>query len=155
MVLGKILGGTVLATLQAALFLLLAPLAGMALSPATFLAAVGVLGLVAVALTGLGFCIAWRMDSTQGFHAIMSVFLFPMWLLSGSFFPASGASPWLAWVLRLNPLSYGVGGLRHALGAGAASPSIGVCLLVTLLFATATTGLAYRLASRPARGDLR
>ena len=54
------------------------------------------------------------MESTHGFHAIMSVFLLPMWLLSGAFFPGGG-SGWLAWVIRLNPLTYGVAGLRHYL----------------------------------------
>ena len=48
---------------------------------------------VALALTALGFVIAWRMDSTQGFHAIMSVFLMPMWLLSGAFFPRPSGMP--------------------------------------------------------------
>ena len=69
---------------------------------------------VSVALTGLGFLIAWRMDSTQGFHAIMSVFLLPMWLLSGAFFPMD-VGGWLGWIIRINPLTYGVAGLRHYL----------------------------------------
>ena len=69
---------------------------------------------VSVALTGLGFLIAWRMDSTQGFHAIMSVFLLPMWLLSGAFFPMD-VGGWLGWIIRINPLTYGVAGLRYYL----------------------------------------
>jgi len=154
LVLGKLLGGTVLAVLQATLFLLLAPTVGIPLSATALLGAVGVLGLVAFALTGLGFSIAWRMDSTQGFHAIMSVFLLPLWLLSGSVFPASGAHPALATVLRLNPLSYGVAALRHALGMGGTTPGPLVCLVVTLLFALAMFLLARRLAGRPAKGDL-
>ncbi|MCK6460257.1 MAG: ABC transporter permease [Planctomycetes bacterium] len=154
LVLGKILGGTVLAVLQATLFLLLAPTVGIGLSATALLGAVGVLGLIAFGLTGLGFSIAWRMDSTQGFHAIMSVFLLPLWLLSGSVFPASGAHPALAFVLRLNPLSYGVAALRHALGMGGATPGPLVCLAVSLLFALAMFGLAMRLAARPAKGDL-
>jgi ABC-2 type transport system permease protein len=155
MVLGKILGGTILAVLQAALFLLLAPIVGIGLSPLSFLGAVGVLGLVGFSLTGLGFSIAWRMDSTQGFHAIMSVFLVPMWLLSGSFFPTEGLDPWLAWILRLNPLTYGVSALRHAIDMGGAGPSAGVSLGVTALFAACMLGLSMRLARRPAAGDLR
>ena len=93
------------------------------------------------------------MDSTQGFHAIMSVFLMPMWMLSGSVFPASGAHPALAFVLRLNPLSYGVAALRHALGMGA-TPGPLVCLAVSLLFALAMFLLSLYLARRPAKGDL-
>ena len=43
----------------------------------------------------LGFLIAWRLDSTQGFHAIMNLFLVPMWMLSGALFPAGGAAGWI------------------------------------------------------------
>ena len=152
MVLGKICGGTILAVLQATLFLLLAPAVGIALSPAALLGAVGVLGLTGFALTGLGFCIAWRMDSTQGFHAIMSVFLMPLWLLSGAFFPVGGVGPVLAWIVRLNPLSYGLAALRQALGME--SPTAAP-LGVTTAFAVLMFLLALRLAARPAAGDLR
>jgi ABC-2 type transport system permease protein len=154
LVLGKLAGGTVLAVLQGALFLLLAPTVGIGLDARGLLGAVGVLGLVSFGLTGLGFSIAWRMDSTQGFHAIMSIFLLPLWLLSGAVFPASGAHPALAVVLRMNPLSYGVALLRHALGMGGAAPGVMTCLLVSLLFALAMFGLSWRLATRPAKGDL-
>ena len=44
----------------------------------------------------------------------MSVFLLPMWLLSGAFFPMD-VGGWLGWIVRLNPLTYGVAGLRHYL----------------------------------------
>ena len=60
------------------------------------------MALISIALTALGFTIAWRMESTHGFHAIMSVFLLPMWLLSGAFFPGGG-SGWLAWVITPQP----------------------------------------------------
>jgi ABC-2 type transport system permease protein len=81
MVLGKVLGGTLLAVGQGLLFLVLGLTVGLHFSIAGAIAA-GLFSLVvAFALTSLGFVIAWRMDSTQGFHAIMSVFLLPMWLL--------------------------------------------------------------------------
>src|SRR5579864_8722156 len=86
-VLGKILGGTVLAFGQGLIFLALAPLIGLHLSVAGFGAACAMMFIVSFALTGLGFCIAWRMSSTQGFHAIMNLFLMPMWFLSGALFP--------------------------------------------------------------------
>jgi ABC-2 type transport system permease protein len=78
----------------------------------------------------------------------------PMWLLSGAFFPAAGADPWLAWIVRLNPLSYGVSALRGALGMEGLL-GLGPSLLLTALFAAATSGLAWRMARRPAAGDLR
>ena len=86
MVLGKISGGTLLAGGQGLLFLLLGLTVGLKFSLVGRLAAAAFSFLVAFALVALGFVIAWRMDSTQGFHAIMSVFLLPMWLLSGAVF---------------------------------------------------------------------
>ncbi len=154
MVGGKVLGGTILAVLQAALFLALAPLVGTPVSPANWLAALGVLGLLGFSLTSLGFCLAWRMDSTQGFHAIMSILLMPMWLLSGSFFPAEGVTPWLGWLIRLNPMTYGVSALRHALGMPAPI-GIGTSLAVSFTFGTVVFVLAMRLARRAAKGDLK
>ena len=97
---------------------------------------------IAFGLTGLGFLIAWRMDSTQGFHAIMNLFLIPLWLLSGSLFPASGAAGWLGTVMAVNPLTYGVAALRQALylqghtGTADLAP-LALNLGVTALFAAA------------------
>src|SRR5664280_2452267 len=114
-VLGKILGGTVLAFVQGLVFLMLMPLMGLHLSFASFTWLMLVMFLVSFGLTGLGFVIAWPLDSTQGFHAIMNLFLIPLWLLSGAVFPASGAPVWLGWVMKVNPLSYGVTALRAGL----------------------------------------
>lgn len=154
-VLGKVLGGTILSVLQGTLFLLLAPVVGIPLGVGSFLACVGILFLVGFSLTSLGFCIAWRMDSTQGFHAIMSVFLMPMWLLSGSFFPAEGAPAWLAWIIRLNPLSYGVALLREALSMGGPGGTAALSLAVTAGFAALLFALARLLAGGRVAGDLR
>jgi ABC-2 type transport system permease protein len=70
---------------------------------------------VAFALNGLSFCIAWRMSSTQGFHVIMNLFLLPMFLLSGAMFPADGAARLMRLAMDLNPLTYGVSALRRAI----------------------------------------
>src|SRR5262249_49619898 len=94
-VLGKVLGGTTLATIQGLIFLIFAPLAGVHISFASFFPIVITVFLVSFALTALGFAIAWRMDSTQAFHAIINLFLIPLWLLSGALFPLSGAAGWL------------------------------------------------------------
>ncbi len=146
-VLGKVLGSTTLALGQAGLFLLLAPLAGLHLTVASFLGTLVVLLLVSLGLSGLGFLIAWPMDSTQGFHAIMNLVLMPMWLLSGAFFPAGGASGWLRVIMAANPLTYGVSAIRRAMyagtGTGAANePSAILSLSLTLLFAALTIGVS-------------
>jgi len=117
-VFGKVLGGSTLAWLQGMLVLMMAPLAGISLSVYVLLAGAGVLALLAVAMTSLGFVFAWRIDSTQGFHAVMNVVLLPLWFLSGAFFPVTGAPRWLEWIVRLNPLSYGTDALRQVLYIG-------------------------------------
>src|SRR5580658_15208 len=111
-VLGKVLGGTTLAAIQGLIFLAFAPFVGVHMGVIDFLLVVFVVFLVSFALTSLGFAIAWPMDSTQAFHAIINLFLIPLWLLSGALFPLAGASGWLRLVMRLNPLTYGVEALR-------------------------------------------
>jgi ABC-2 type transport system permease protein len=152
-VLGKILGGTVLATGQGFVFLLLAPTVGIHLTAVSVAEAVGVMLLISFALTALGLCIAWRMSSSQGFHAIMNLFLMPLWFLSGALFPATGAMGGLAWVMRLNPLSYGLSVLRSVIDRQAGS-DMGFDLLITILFAGVMFGLASLIAMGTVSADL-
>lgn len=169
LVIGKLCGGTVLAVVQALLFMLVGPLlafVGLApplslgLSIPGFSATVAFLTLLAFALTALGYCIAWPLDSTQGFHAVMSVFLMPMWLLSGAFFPADN-SGWLSWVICVNPLTYGVSGLRQAMYSGHETglsdglPGMGISVAITVLFCLVCVGLAVRMTSRTSVRDVR
>ncbi|HUM03173.1 MAG TPA: ABC transporter permease [Thermoanaerobaculia bacterium] len=148
-VFGKVLGGTLLGTLQGGALLALVPLLGLPVDGAALAAAAALLFVLAFALTSLGFLIAWSLDSTQGFHAIMNLFLVPLWLLSGAFFPASGAPAFLRGVMALNPLTYGVAALRRALGGGGASlPGWGLSAAVTVLFAAALYAAALLVATR-------
>lgn len=138
--LGKILGGTILSLLQAIILLLLTPFIGISIDLIAFVIIFIVLFIISFGLTGLGFLIAWRMDSTAGFHAIMNLFLIPLWLLSGALFPASGAAGWLRVVMMANPLTYGVAAIRQALYlhgniATMELSSLPVCIIVISLFA--------------------
>ena len=150
---GKVLGGATLAWLQGSVFLLLAPLSGIRLTWASGLAAAAVLAGLAFSLTAIGFACAWKVDSVQGFHAVMNLLLVPMWLLSGSFFPLTGAPVWLEALMRANPLTYGVALLRYAF-YGASQPLRGglpgpaLSLGVTL----AVAALAFAAAVRVIRG---
>ena len=151
-VLGKVLGGTVLAFGQGLIFLALSPLIGFHYTILTLLAAMLMMFIMSFALTALGFCIAWRMSSTQGFHAIMNLFLMPMWFLSGALFPAAGAWVGLKWAIFCNPLSYGLAGLRRAMQWGdphsMALGGLPVNLAVSILFA----GVMFLIASVMATG---
>lgn len=161
-VLSKLAAGTILAILQAGLFLLIGPLISaiglgapieVTWSISRMLMASGFLVLIAAELTALGFIIAWPMNSTQGFHAVMSIFLMPMWLVSGAFFPG-GDSGWLYWLIRINPLTYGVAGLRRllydqTLPITAELPSMLSCVAVTVIATVILTMLSAWMVSRP------
>lgn len=156
-VLGKVLGGTLLAFGQGVLFLALAPLIGFRLTIASTLGAMAVMFVVAFALTALGVCIAWRMSSTQGFHAIMNLFLMPMWFLSGALFPVAGAWKGLQVVMKLNPLTYGLAGIRRSLDVSHAGgiPGWQTSMLVSILFAAVTFAAASWIAGGRVSEDLR
>ena len=101
-------------------------------------------------MTGLGFLVAWPMDSTQGFHAIMNVVLMPLWMVSGSLFPLPSGNSIIGWIGALNPVTYGVSAIRQSLGSPAVAgmPSLGLSLLVTLGFCVVTYAASYRFVSR-------
>lgn len=115
LVLGNVLGGTTLAVVETLLFLLLLPVIGISLSLPGFLLFILVSILLSITFTALGFIIAWHMETTRGFHAIMNLFLLPLWLLSGAPFPFEGASTVLQWIMLLNPVTYVVSALRQAI----------------------------------------
>ena len=148
-VMGKVLGGTTLSAIQGLIFLIFAPFVGVHLGLGDFLMVVLVVFLVSFALTGLGFAIAWPMDSSQAFHAIINLFLIPLWLLSGALFPLSGASGWLRLVMRINPLTYGVEALRELLyPSTSAVSSIAISLTALVLFTVCMFGLCFVMVNR-------
>lgn len=154
--LGKFLGGTTLAVLQSALFCVLAPLAGIHVGIHQIALLVPALVLVGFAMTGLGFLVAWPMDSTQGFHAVMNIFLMPLWMMSGALFPMPSGTGWLYWVGTLNPVSYSVAAIRSAFAAspGTVIPAgyltgIGItALFASLMFAVSVLLVSKRPRSR-------
>ncbi len=138
LVLGKVMGGVSVALVQALLFLALAPLAGFSLGEVSPAIVLSDLLLTSVAFTAFGFTLAWVLDSVQGYHAVMSVLLIPLWVLSGAMFPATGATPVLAAIMRANPMTYSVDAMRaglHGHAIGGASPAValgvvaGFCVL--------------------------
>ncbi len=148
LVLGTILGGTTLAVIEASLFIALLPVVAHTPSIAGVTLMLVVTFLIGLSFTALGVVIAWRTRTTRGFHAVMNLFLMPLWVLSGAFFPADGAPTILQWIIRLNPVSYGVAGVRNAMYLPAssplASPTLGISLSVTAAFAILMFLLAVR-----------
>jgi ABC-2 type transport system permease protein len=104
---GKLIGGTLLAVFQAIVVVLLAPYSNYHPDARVLFYLLAIISVLAVGLTALGFLIAWPMDSTQGFHALINLFFVPLWFLSGALFPPAGAAEWIRVLMRFNPLSYG------------------------------------------------
>src|SRR5580698_5286587 len=153
-VLGKVLGGNTLSAIQGMIFLIFAPFTGVHLNVVQVLLVAVVVFLVSFALTALGFAIAWPMDSSQAFHGIVNLFLIPLWLLSGSLFPLTGASLWIRVLMRLNPLTYGVEALRDLLYPDAVSVFPLSSAIATLtLFSLVMFGFALLMANRRTRSS--
>jgi ABC-2 type transport system permease protein len=147
-VLGKVLGGATLAAVQGLLFLVLAPFIGVHFGFEQFGVMVVIVFLVAFALTALGFAVAWSLDSAQAFHAIINLFLIPLWLLSGALFPIETASGWIRAIMLANPLTYGVEALRGALFAGTQAFTLNTSILVLVVFSVAVFAACYIIANR-------
>lgn len=141
---GKVLGSATLAWFQGLLFLAFAPLAGIKPSFTALIQTVGVLYVIAFAFTALGFLLAWRMESTQGYHAIINLLLLPLWMVSGALFPAAGAHGWIRAIMVANPLTYALAPLRWLLEGTApqGTPALGLSVIVTV-----ACGLVLWLAS--------
>lgn len=156
-VLGKVAGISVLASLQGAILVLASPFIIPESTVGSMVLAVIVLSLLSIGLSSMGFALAWIMDSTQGFHAVMNLVLVPLWMLSGALFPASGASEWVAELIRWNPLTYGVAAVRESLYGlrpeyGSDLPSFGLSLVVLFFFAGIMAAISLSLVLKREKG---
>ncbi|MEZ6087842.1 MAG: ABC transporter permease [Pirellulaceae bacterium] len=164
---GKVVGGGGIAWAQAVLFLGLVLLFGTAEPSWNLIPAVGLLAVMSITLCAVGMIVAWPMTSTQGFHAVMMLFLMPMWLLSGAFSRfrrlsdgGSIGSSILHWIMRCNPLSYSMVELRRllypevVLSGNVWGPGSSVNWFVSLAFLIVSLGLAGWLMRGSRRADL-
>jgi ABC-2 type transport system permease protein len=114
--LGRTLGGASVAIFQGMIILVISLLIGFRLSnPITLLTAFLFMFLIALLFTALGTAIASVLEDMQGFQLIMNFLIMPLFFLSGALFPLDELPAAVGVIIRLNPLSYGVDGLRSAL----------------------------------------
>ena len=141
-VLGKTMGGMTTALLQGFLILLIAVGIGFKIPNVYgFLSAVICMILIATSFVCLGLIFASLINDMQGFHLIVNFFTFPIFILSSALFPLERLPLWLKYLTYINPLTYGVDGLRHCL-IGSAHFSLAVDVFVLLGFCTAMIGLS-------------
>jgi ABC-2 type transport system permease protein len=113
-ILGKCLGGSVIAASQGVLLLALAGLVGVPYDPVLILALLGLMLLLAFAVTAFGLLVSASIKQAQSFTAVMQMVVMPMFFASGALFPVSDLPGWLGVVNRLDPLTYAVDPMRHA-----------------------------------------
>ena len=114
LVIGKCLGGATVATFQGLVILALAGLVHVPYNPVLIITVIGELLLLSFTLTAFGVCLAARITQMQAFMALNQMLVMPLFFLSGALYPLSGLPRWLTIVTRLDPLSYMVGPMRHA-----------------------------------------
>ena len=113
---GRTLGGATVAMIQGTLFLLVCLIAGF--RPQHWLAIPGAfifVGMIALVFAALGTTIGSLIKDMQGFQLVMNFLLLPLFFLSGALYPLNNLPQALSAVTRLDPMSYGVDGLRGAL----------------------------------------
>jgi len=116
---GRTVGGATVAIMQGVIVFVLAYAIGFRPANAAYLPlALIFMFLIALLFTALGTAIASVLDDMQGFQFIMNFLVMPTFFLSGALFPLRGLPKIIEGVARVDPLSYGVDGLRGALGVG-------------------------------------
>jgi len=113
--LGRTLGGATVAVLQGLIVVLVCTVAGF--RPASWAmvpVAIGFMVLIAILFTALGTAVASLLSDFQGFQLVMNFLVMPIYFLSGALYPLRHAPPVLEAVARIDPLAYGVDGLRAA-----------------------------------------
>lgn len=113
LVFGKALGGGSVAVMQGVVLIVTAPIVGVSFTAASFAKMLGLLLLLAFALTSLGIVIASRMQRMESFQMVMALVIQPMLFLSGAIFPLRSLPDWLGVITRLNPATYGVDAIRR------------------------------------------
>ena len=138
---GQTLGGATTAVIQGSLILVLSMFVGFPLlNPVGFLIALAFMILIGISFTAFGIAIASRMDDMTGFQLIMNFVVFPIFGLSGALFPISSLPAWMIPLTLLDPLTYGVEGIRYGLtGVSQINPLVcgavigGFTLVMTIL----------------------
>ena len=132
---GRAAAATLVGALQGGIVLLAAPLVLDAAPVRLLLAAAALVAVAAMSAT-LGLLVAARLRSVENFAGVINVLLFPLLFLSGALYPTGGMPPLLRAIARVNPVTYAVDLMRHALGQPAEAP---------LLLAAGAVGIATAL----------
>lgn len=112
-VIGKCLGGATVASLQGVILICLAGTVGVPYDPALIAGILAIQVLLAFSITAFGVMIAARIKQMQSFMGVMQMIITPMFFISGALFPVAGLPGWLAFLNRIDPLTYAVDPMRR------------------------------------------
>jgi ABC-2 type transport system permease protein len=130
--LGQTLGGATTALIQGVVMIIIIFFFGKLNFGFGILVALGFMALISIAFTSLGIAVASKMEDMQGFQLIMNFLVMPIFFLSGALFPITSLPAWLKVLVYINPLTYGVEGIRYGLsGTSQFSPLISLTVLVS------------------------
>ncbi len=141
-VLGRTAGGTTTASIQAIIFLAISFLLGVRVpSPMGLVFALVFMGLIGLSFSSLGVALASRMEDPHGFQLIFNFLIMPIFFLSGALFPLDNLPIFIKVLAYLNPLTYGVDGLRWALlGVSEFGPVVDLLVLSAISAGFLTLG---------------
>jgi ABC-2 type transport system permease protein len=132
LVFGKVFGGMATSLIRAVLItLLFCMILEISMSIPEYFGMLAVICLISFGFGALAIAIATLMESMEGFGLIVELVVMPIFFLSGAFFPIEKLPGWLSMVVAVNPLTYGVDGLRLIMfGAGSFSVLHDLCMLI-------------------------
>jgi ABC-2 type transport system permease protein len=111
-VLGKVLGGATVASLQGVVMIVIAPLVDVPYNPVMIAGLFLMMVLLAATITAFGVMIAARIKQMQSFMGVMQMIIMPMFFISGALYPINNLPAWLAVLNRFDPLTYAVDPMR-------------------------------------------
>jgi ABC-2 type transport system permease protein len=133
---GRTLGGATVAFIQGIVVLIITILFGFRPLASGIIPALVFMFLLAFLFTAFGTAIASRLDDMQGFPLVINFIVMPLFFLSGSLFPVTNLPTFFSYIIKVNPLSYAIDGIRGSLigtHVFAYSTDFLVLLVITLI----------------------
>jgi len=147
-ILGRSLGGMTTAIIQALIIVAIAVAMGVKISSVSgFFLSIVFMILTCATFTGFGLILATKLGDTEGFMSIMNLIIMPIFFLSGAFFPLAAMPAGVRYIMYVNPLTYGVDGLRGTL-VGAATFPLWLDFIVLLVLSVVLASLGAYFFSR-------
>ncbi len=150
LLLGRSLRDVMALIIQEVLLVVFAVPLGLRIHPASVIAMMGIMALLALALAPLSYSAAMRLKRDEALGPLVNMVTLPLLLLSGILIPMSYGPGWLQGIAQANPISYVVDGGRQLFAGNPWNGTVGLSVLVPGVLAVVTLTLAGQLFQRSA-----